>query len=323
MSEPVSAHPVGGIDYPRTFQELLEWFPDNASCLAYLEPLRWPDGFVCPVCRERGGWRIAKSRWMCSACGRQTSVTAGTVFHRIRTPLSTWFAAIWLITSQKNGVSAQGLQRVLGFSSYDTAWAWLHKLRRAMVRPERELLSGVVELDEVFIGNESRSRAGGVKDNCAAMIAVESMPGRKIGRVRIEVAPTARSADLLAFADRVIAKGSLIKTDGAINLRKLAAMGYEHQFFVGVDTAEPAHANLPGVHMIASLLRRWLTGTLHYAVSQEHLAYYLDEYTFRFNRRKSKSRGLLFYRLLQQAVNTDPHPLAELRNPVAAVYVPF
>lgn len=160
MSEPVSAHPVGGIDYPRTFQELLECFPDNASCLAYLERLRWPDGFVCPVCRERGGWRTAKSRWMCSACGRQTSVTAGTVFHRIRTPLSTWFAAIWLITSQKNGVSAQGLQRVLGFSSYDTAWAWLHKLRRAMVRPERQLLSGVVELDEVFTGNESRGRAG-------------------------------------------------------------------------------------------------------------------------------------------------------------------
>lgn len=147
-----------------------------------------------------------------------------------------------------------------------------------MVRPERELLSGVVELDEVFIGNESRGRAGSVKDNCAAMIAVESMPGRKIGRVRIEVTPTARSADLLAFADRVIAKGSLIKTDGAI-LRKLAAMGYQHQFFVGVDTAEPAHVNLPGVHMIASLLKRWLTGTLHYAVSQEHLAYYLDEYT--------------------------------------------
>lgn len=323
MSEAVSTHPVGGVDYPRTFQELLEWFPDNASCLAYLERLRWPDGFVCPVCAERGGWRTAKARWMCSACGRQTSVTAGTIFHRIRTPLSTWFAAIWFITSQKNGVSAQGLQRVLGFASYDTAWAWLHKLRRAMVRPEREQLSGVVELDEVFIGNESRGRAGGVKDHTAAMIAVESMPGRKLGRVRIEVAPTARSADLLAFADRVIAKGSLVKTDGATNLRKLATMGYRHEFFVGVDSDEPAHVNLPGVHMIGSLLKRWLTGTLHYAVSQEHLAYYLDEYTFRFNRRKSKSRGLLFYRLLQQAVNTDPHPLAELRNPVVPVDVPF
>ena len=323
MSKPVSAHPVGGIDYPRTFQELLEWFPDNAACVAYLERLRWPDGFVCPECGNVGGWRTAKARWMCTGCGRQTSVTAGTIFHRIRTPLSTWFAAIWFITSQKNGVSAQGLQRVLGFSSYDTAWTWLHKLRRAMVRPERELLGGVVELDEVFIGNESRGRAGGVKDHTAAMIAVESLPGRKLGRVRIEVARRARSADLLNFAERVIAKGSLVKTDGAGGLRKLAEMGYQHQAFVGTDSPEPAHVNLPGVHMIGSLLKRWLTGTLHYAVSQEHLAYYLDEYTFRFNRRTSKSRGLLFYRLLQQAVNTDPHPLADLRNPAAAVEVPF
>ena len=323
MSGPVSNYPVGGVDYPKTFQELLAWFPDDAACLAYLERLRWPEGFICPVCGVAGGWRTAKARWMCASCGRQTSVTAGTIFHRIRTPLSTWFAAIWFITSQKNGMSSQGVQRWLGFGSYETAWAWMQKLRRAMVRPERELLAGVVELDEVFIGNESRGKAGGVKDNCAAMIAVESMGGRKLGRVRIEVAPTARSADLVAFADRVIAKGSLIKTDGATNLRKLSQMGYEHQFFIGLDSAEPAHVSLPGVHMIGSLLKRWLTGTLHYAVTQEHLAYYLDEYTFRFNRRTSKSRGLLFYRLLQQAVHTDPHPLAELRNPVAAVDVPF
>jgi len=323
MSEPFSAHPVGGVDYPRTFQELLEWFPDNAACLAYLERLRWPEGFTCPACGQPGGWRTAKARWMCRACGRQSSVTAGTIFHQIRTPLSTWFAAIWFITSQKNGMSAQSLQRVLGFGSYETAWAWLQKLRRAMVRPERELLSGVVELDEVFIGNESRGRAGGVKDHTAAMVAVESVPGRKLGRVRIEVAQTARSADILKFADRVIAKGALVKTDGASILRKLTDLGYEHQAFVGVDSPEPAHVNLPGVHMIGSLLKRWLTGTLHYAVTQEHLAYYLDEYTFRFNRRTSTSRGLLFYRLLQQAVNTDPHPLDELRNPVGEVEVPF
>ena len=146
-----------------------------------------------------------------------------------------------------------------------------------MVRPERELLSGVVELDEVFIGNESRGRAGNVKDRCAAMVAVESIPKHKLGRVRIELASTAGSADILAFADRVIAKESLIKTDGASTFRRLPAMGYQHQFFVGTDSIEPAHVNLPGVHMVASLLKRWLTGTLHYAVSQEHLAYYLDE----------------------------------------------
>ena len=128
-----------------------------------------------------------------------------------RTPLSTWFAAVWFITSQKNGVSALGLQRVLGFGSYETAWAWMHKLRRAMVRPDRDLLSGVVELDEVFIGNETRGKAGGLKDNTAAMVAVESMPGRNLGRVRMEVSPLAGSAALVEFAQRTIAPGSTIR----------------------------------------------------------------------------------------------------------------
>lgn len=323
MTEPTRAHPVGGVDYPRTFQELLAWFPDDESCLAYLAGLRWPDGFVCPSCSSTRAWQIARARWMCAACGRQTSVTAGTIFHRIRTPLSTWFAAIWFITSQKNGMSALGLQRVLGFGSYETAWAWLHKLRRAMVRPDRDRLSGVVEVDEVFVGNESRGKASGVKDNTAVMVAVESAPGGKLGRVRLQLAELARSANLVGFALDVVEQGSLIKTDGAVNLKRLAGLGYKHERFVGVDNDEPAHVNLPGVHMVGSLLKRWLTGTLHYAVSQEHLAYYLDEYTFRFNRRGSRSRGLLFYRLLQQAVNTDPHPLADLRNPVAPVEVWF
>lgn len=314
MSAMVLRHPVGGVDYPQTYQELLAWFPDDAACLSYLALLRWPDGFVCPVCGSDRSWQTAKARWMCADCGRQTSVTAGTIFHRIRTPLSTWFAAIWFVTSQKNGVSAQGLQRVLGFGSYDTAWSWLHKLRRAMVRPDRDLLTGVVEMDEVFIGNETRGRAGGAKDNTAAMVAIESLPGRKLGRVRIEVAAN-RSGALLDFATRVIAPGSTVRTDGARTLRKLSGLGYQHTYFVSMGSDIPAHVNLPGVHLVASLLKRWLTGTLHYAVSQQQLAYYLDEYTFRFNRRNAKARGLLFYRLLQQAVATSPHPLADLRNP--------
>ena len=192
-----------------------------------------------------------------------------------------------------------------------------------MVRPDRDRLSGVVELDEVFVGNESRGRAGGQKDNTAVMIAVEALPRRKLGRVRLQLAGTARSSELVTFAEHVIEPGSIVKTDGAPILKRLPGLGYEHQRFIGLDSTEPPHVNLPGVHMVGSLLKRWLTGTLHYAVSQEHLAYYLDEYTFRFNRRTSNSRGLLFYRLLQQAVNTDPHPLAELRKPVAPVEVPF
>jgi transposase-like protein len=184
-----------------------------------------------------------------------------------------------------------------------------------MVRPDRDLLSGVVELDEVFIGNETRGKAGGARDNTAAMLAVESLPDRKLGRIRMEVSPRANSSALVEFAQRTIAPGSTIRTDGARHLRVLADLGYQHEYFVGLSSAAPAHVNLPGVHLVASLLKRWLTGTLHFAASQEHLGYYLDEYTFRFNRRNSKARGLLFYRLLQQAVGTDPHPLKDLLKP--------
>jgi hypothetical protein len=153
MSPP--ARPVGGVDYPRTYQEFRAWFPDDAACRDYLARLRWPDGFSCPECGCGGGWRTGKGLWMCAECARKTSVTAGTIFHRSHTPLSTWFAAVWFVTSQKNGVSAQGLKDALGFGSYETAWAWLHKLRRAMVRPDRELLAGVVELDQSFVGGRS------------------------------------------------------------------------------------------------------------------------------------------------------------------------
>ena len=184
-----------------------------------------------------------------------------------------------------------------------------------MVRPDRDQLSGVVELDELFIGNETRGSAGGAKDNTAAMVAVESLPGRKLGRVRMEVSPLARSAALVEFAQRTIAPGSTIRTDGAKHLRVLSDLGYQHEYFIAANSTMPAHAFIPGVHMVASLLKRWLTGTLHYAASQDHLDYYLDEYTFRFNRRTSKARGLLFYRLLQQAVGTDPHPLKDLVKP--------
>jgi transposase-like protein len=239
MSEKMAAHPVGGVDYPQTFQQLLAWFPDDAACLDYLAGLRWPDGFVCPACGSGRYWRTATARWMCADCGRQTSVTAGTIFHRTRTPLSTWFAAVWFITSQKNGVSALGLQRVLGFGSYETAWAWMHKLRRTMVRPDRDQLSGVVELDEVFIGNETRGKAGGAKDNTAAMVAVESLPGRKLGRVRMEVSPLAGSFALVDFAQRTIAPGSTIRTDGARTLRVLSDLGYQHEYFVGLNSTQP------------------------------------------------------------------------------------
>jgi len=305
-------HPGGGIDYPRTFQEWRDWFPDEDACVQFLEQLRWPEGFVCPHCAGRGGWRIGQRRmWMCASCARKTSVTAGTIFHRSHTPLSTWFAAAWFVTSTKNGMSALALQRQLGFGSYETAWAWLHKLRRAMVRPERDQLTGVVELDETFVGGVSVGTDGGGSDKVPVQIAVERISPRKLGRVRFAVADAPGSLSLVEFGCAVIEPGSTIRTDGARMLRRFADRGYVHEYANGYNSPDRAQ-ELPGAHMVASLLKRWLVGTLHYRVSDKHLESYLDEYAFRFNRRNSTARGLLFYRLLQQAVATDPHPLTEL-----------
>ncbi len=317
------AHPRAGKDYPQTFQDLLSWFPDNRACFNYLARLRWADGFVCPACKGSAFWRTGSGLWMCQACARRTSVTAGTIFHRTRTPLSTWFAAIWFVTSQKNGVSAQGLQRVLGFRSYETAWAWMHKLRRAMVRPDRDRLGGlggVVEVDETFVGGVSAGKLGASSDKVPVMIAVEKIgAGRKLGRIRLEVTERPGSLELVRFAERMVLPGSTIRTDGATMLSRLGSMGYTHEFTTGYNAPDKAEV-LPGVHLSASLLKRWLTGTMHYAVAEHQLPYYLDEFTFRFNRRDSRSRGLLFYRLLQQAVGTDPQPLHTLLKPESNPY---
>jgi transposase-like protein/predicted RNA-binding Zn-ribbon protein involved in translation (DUF1610 family) len=311
---PGQEHPVVGVDYPGTYQELLEWFPDDQACAEYLERLRWGGGFACPVCGGEAFWRTGKDLRMCSSCGRKTSVTAGTIFHRTRTPLAMWFAAIWFVTSQKNGVSAQGLQRVLGFGSYETAWAWMHKLRRAMVRPDRDRLSGTVEVDEVMIGGLDRGTDGAGGDKVPVVIAVERGEGQRLGRMRAQITAAPGTIQLVTFAASVIEPGSTIHTDGARMMRRLATMGYTHHSTTGYNATD-RDTVLPGINLVASLLKRWLAGTLHGRVSNDHLPYYLDEYIFRFNRRTARKRGLLFYRLLQQAVATDPHPLHQLLHP--------
>jgi len=306
-----SERPVGGVDYPRTYQEFRSWFPDDRACREYLGGLRWPDGFSCPRCGCGGSWRTGRGVWMCAECGLKTSATAGTVFDRSHSPLSTWFAAVWLVTSQKNGVSAKGLQEALGFGSYETAWAWLHKLRRAMVRPERELLDGVVELDQSFLGGQSKGKKGGSGDKAPVTIAVERTPRGRLGRVRLELADAPGTLDMIDFACQVVATGATIHTDGARMFTRLGEHGYVHRATPGYK-ADDLDAVMPGPHLVSSLLKRWTAGTLHYRLSRRHMPYYLDEFTFRFNRRNSKARDMLFYRLLQQAVDTDPHPLKEL-----------
>jgi len=306
-----SERPIGGVDYPRTYQEFRSWFPDDAACVEFLEQLRWREGFSCPRCGCGEAWHTRRAHRMCADCGLKTSATAGTIFHRSHSPLSTWFAAIWFVTSQKNGVSAQGLQDALGFKSYETAWAWLHKLRRAMVRPERDLLGGVVELDQSFLGGKGKGKAGAGTAKAPVTIAVERIETGRLGRVRLELAGLPGSMDQIEFAKEVIAPGTEVHTDGASVFRRLTEHGFTHHPTPGY-LATDLDAVMPGPHLVSSLLKRWTAGTLHHRVSHAHLPYYLDEFTFRFNRRTSRARGLLFYRLLQQAADTDPHPLKEL-----------
>ncbi|MGY6499442.1 MAG: IS1595 family transposase, partial [Acidimicrobiales bacterium] len=150
-----------GVDYPSSWPQFRSWFPDDEACAAYLERLRWPDGFVCPRCDHVGGWRTGTGAWLCSSCRVRTSPTAGTIFHGSRHPLTTWFAAVWYVTSTKGGVSAAGLQHALGLGSYETARAWLHKLRRTMVRPDRDRLDGLVEVDETYINTKGSTPIDG------------------------------------------------------------------------------------------------------------------------------------------------------------------
>src|SRR4029453_15668980 len=260
--------PVGGRDYPRTYQEFRAWFPDERRCREYLGGLRWPYGFSCPGCGSGSCWRTGTGLWMCAECGLKTSATAGTIFHRSHTPLSTWFAAIWFVTSQKNGVSARGLQDALGFGSYETAWAWLHKLRRTMVRPERELLSGVVELDQSFMGGCRHGKAGGATEKAPITFAVERLPSGRLGRARLQLADMPSGLDQVLFAREVIAPGTEIHTDRALVLTRPSAPGFPHQPPPGSLTSD-LDAVVPGPHLVSSLLKRWTAGTLHHRISRQ------------------------------------------------------
>lgn len=249
---------------------------------------------------------------MCLKCKFQTTVTAGTIFDKTRTELRIWLAGIWYITSQKNGISALGLQRVLGLGSYETAWTMLHRLRRAMVRPGRDLLHGEVEVDETYLSITDRKdpiSPIGRKSNTSKVlvaIAVEMLHPKGFGRIRIKQIANGDYDHLMPFIQEAVQPGSLIHSDGSGAYRDLEEAGYHHRRTVHLGSETPAHESMPGVHRVAALLQRWLLGTHQGSVQPGQLDYYLDEFVFRFNRRTSASRGLLFYRLLQQAVVMDP-----------------
>jgi transposase-like protein len=254
--------------------------------------------------------------WQCSQCRRQTSVTAGTIFQDTRTPLTTWFRAMWCVTSSKTGSSALALQQVLGLGSYQTAWVWLHKLRRAMIRPGRERLSGHVEVDETLVGGLGGARGRSTARKALIIVAAEEV-GHGIGRIRMRRIPDGSAPTLQAFIDEVIAPGRYVHTDGWDGYERVTSSGYRHRVSYLRGHHELASQLLPRVHRVVSLLKRWLLGTHQGAVSHAHLDYYLDEFTFRFNRRRSRHRGKLFFRLVQQAVAIDPVPYARLVRPDA------
>ena len=229
----------------------------------------------------------------------------GTIFHRTRTPLMVWFAAAWYMTSAKNGVSAKTLHRLLGFGSYQTAWTMLHRFRTAMVRPGRDLLTGDVEVDETFIGGIRPGKRGRGAEG-KTLVAVELLNPTGFGRCRLRVIPNAQAPTLRSFLLDCVKPGSVVATDGLSSYPIAMGDDYMHKPHSVASSSDPAHVSLPGVHRVASLLKRWLLGTHQGAVEADHLQAYLDEFAFRFNRRRSEFRGLLFRRLLEQAVQVEP-----------------
>ena len=305
------AHPRAGVDYPRSVGELQAWFSTDASCLDYLEWLRWPGGFTCSVCTHAVGWRLGDGRFMCAGCGFRTSVTAGTIFDRTRTPLTVWFTACWLFATAKDGVSALGLQRSLEIGSYQTAWTMLHRLRSVLVTPGRDRLSGVVEVDETYIGGAEPGLSGGRAKGKKVLVgvAVEVKEPKGFGRCRMAILADASAASLLPFVSAHVEPGTTVITDAWQGYHGLDGLGYvrdRRSQRAARARGEDPGALLPGVHRIASLVKRWLLSTHQGAIDQAHLAAYLDEFVFRFNRRNSRSRGLLFYRVLELAVGHDP-----------------
>ena len=270
-------------------------FPDEASCARHLAAKRWPDGFVCPACGHARGWGLKRRRasWECTACGKETSVTAGTIMHRSHLPLKTWFMAVHIVTSHSNGISALQLQAQLGLGSYKSAWLLLHKLRRAMVDPDRSLLEDLVEIDEATLpfrtvkdptaGGQGRSPQGKMRIAGAVELSPEGEPRR------IRLAPigdfSARS--LHAFVAGTSAPGARVITDGWSGYCGLP----DHDHQPKVVGATLAHLVLTWIHRVFSNLKRWALGTFH-GLRRAHLRRYLDEFVFRWKPPPPHRNGL-------------------------------
>jgi len=304
MAEPIDAL-VPGVDYPARLAQLRSWFPTDDDCRDYLEWVRWPYGFICPHCGASGS-KGSDDLYRCRGCRRRVSVTAGTIFQDTRTPLSVWFEIIWLMVVPKNGVSAQDLYRIMPVGSYQTVWTMLTKLRTAMTSMDKAKLSGVVEVDEWYHGGVAKGGSCLTGKNLVVAAVEHAANGRGLGRVRFRVILQRTAWELRKAIYTTVEPGSRIITDG-LNAYPSALAGYTHEpRNESAPDAAPAHVLLPGVHRVFSLADRWLLGTHQGGVKPGHLHEYLDEFAFRFNRRHSRHRGLLFYRLIEHAITAPP-----------------
>jgi transposase-like protein len=274
--------------FPRSLSQFQAWFSTDEACLRYLLDSRWPEGYRCPRCGHDEAYELAtRALRKCQRCGYQASVTAGTVLHATRLPLRHWFWAAYLVATHTPGISALQLQRQLGIARYETAWVILQKLRRAMVRPERDRIGGMVEVDEAYIGGREEGRWGGRQRDSRKVIVVAAVEirGRGSGRIRLGVVEDLSADSLIGFVQRAVAPGSIVFTDAWQGYAPLPKKGYDHR-----PKTQGAGSNaptvLPRTHRAFSNLKTWLKGT-HHGVGQKHLPHYLDEFVFRFNRRRT------------------------------------
>ena len=299
-------------DLPQDLPTFIERFGTDETCRDYLFRQRWPEGFRCRACGRGEAWALARRNiYECAACGQQHSLLKGTIFEQTKTGLAKWFLAIYLVTSSKGGIAATELQRQMGFGSYQTAWSWLHKIRKAMVRPDRQPLSDRVEADETYLGAAKPGWPGrGAAGKALVAGAVEAgrgkAKGRRLGRLRLARLPDAGATSLEGFLAANVAKPAAVATDGWAGYAGLSAEGYRHEPVNLSASWGDAVLRLPAIHLVFGLAKRWLLGTHHGAVGTKHLPAYLDEYVFRFNRRTAKRISHGFARLVEQAVHTKP-----------------
>ena len=279
---------MGRPEFPRNLAEFQARFSSEAACRDYLGQCRWPDGYCCPRCGHSGAYLLeARSLRKCRSCGYQVSVTAGTVLHRSHTQLQQWFRAAYLVTTMTPGISALQLQRQLGLGRYETAWTILQKLRRAMVRPERDRLTGTVEVDEAYVGGVEEGRRGGRKKGGKKVIVVGAVEarGKGRGRVRLAIVEDVSAACLVPFVEGAVEKGTTILSDAWQGYAPLKKRGYDHKPETQGNAKNAANL-LPRIHLVFSNFKTWLLGT-HHGIGHEHMTHYINEFVFRFNRRRT------------------------------------